>query len=1438
MNPMKIVSISLLTLAMTACGGGSPNSADGGSSDTPADASPDSPESDNTITNISFGSGTGVEFVPSAITLSKSYSLLAGALQVSVDVVDNGNANVAVAQAYQFEFSSTCSSKNPKEASFSVDTLGSDTGNAATTYRNIGCRGSDTITVKLLSQDGTQELASAEAVVPAYVPQLGFGSGASFVAGKIDGNTNLIDEASTTLTVNAVDGLNLNSLINSANYVAQWDALCAAATFSIDSQPLSTSNIVTRYDANTCTGTDTVTVKLFAKDDLGTPLDSTTTSLTIGETASVGALPKLGTGNGSGFNAGQLDLGASYVLAGGSLVIGVNGVNELDANALLTSDYIYKFKSSCTAGTTRFSSDVITTATGQVTNTYFNQTCSGGDTITVELFAAGADISSATPFATAATSFNTAVPQLGFGNGAGFVVGSISGNANLVDEASTMLSATVVDPLNVNKELNTADYYIAWKDDCSSDQSAFSIVTQNISTQIETRYDADAVACRSPQVTLELFNQFNEVLDSVNLDLTIAEGLEPEQPLLGTGLAAGFVSRDIELSESTISARQTVAISVNIVDGKDDTNTLLNSTEYAVSFNSVCAADDRASFDVTEKRTTSGQVTVYYTASGCVGTDRINATLYAVENNTVVTDSSLAIATTVLTINSPAINSVEYQGMTTRQIAMKGISFSDLPEVTAVTFLIKDEYNIPASGKKVFFTLSNPSVDATLSGIKNLEEEVEVTTNAEGLATAFVNSGTTHGLVSVKAEITRKAEGESGFDNSDRIRTQSFGISITTGLPVQSAFTMVADTYNPRGWNILGETVNVTVNLSDHFQNPVPDGTRINFTADGGKVQPSCETAEGVCSVEWTSAKPLPGFNKDNGPLAKQKSNQYHDVEGVLTRQVHPTNDPTSGLYFNRKPDTESELKCGDGSPEQDAGALCDNYRLVDEDSNWNGGRSGVVTILAYTQGEVGFADGGDTADNTEGNGRFDSDEYFSPMAEAYLDANENGKYDIPDANNPYEELIEFDNNGAYTEAPTFYQGGNCSDGARLNGDGHCSEPVHIRQSIQLVMASDYVDVRLESATGEASGNLDLTKCINVYNEKSVQLKFSVADYNGNTPIKGTGLTFEIADFSVTKAPDVVANSNNTYAHTAYLTLEPGDVFSSSIAQLVAAHPDDGIAGFAETPLLSDDPRIKIDTTDYLMNASAGSQIIALQFEDGCGLPPQDSDVIIIEATGVKIGTFDSAAVIVRDNITNIKTTESSSDPRADFFQIYGRELRDNGEIFLKIERSVNLSTVLDAESKTQEATQARNAAQIPYDSSKAIYDNRVVAYAAAQESVSEKTTDRDNKKTELADLQDDDPVDSSAIAAAENALATAESALIAAGNALTTADNNKQTAETQLAEDKSTFDQAANLAEAAISEEEDIKSAYALSDGSIKVRAINRSAGGIETNKSFDVRL
>lgn len=936
--------------------------------------------------------------------------------------------------------------------------------------------------------------------------------------------------------------------------------------------------------------------------------DGSTDGSTGGDTGSSVTLvvkPDLGVGNGSEFISDVVGLSADYALAGSSVVITVNGVNSDDSNSLLNTKYLYKFSSNCPTDSVKFSSSIIANSDGTVINTYFNRTCDIEDEVLVELFPSDADVNADTPIATATAKLKTGLPKLGNKSGSAFIKNTLEGNLNLVDEASTILKANAVDPLNVNSVLNSSDYYVEWTSN-SCPSAEFSIETHNLSSPIETRYDGDAELCITDSVTLTLFNKFDDELDSITSDITINESLVPAEPALGTGATTSFTAGELQFSETSIAARQTIGVTVNIVDITAGANTLITDTEYAVIFSSACVTGGEASFDNDQVRTTSGIATVFYTANGCKEKDTINAALYAVEDNVVNTATSLAIAKGNLTIQLPESNSIEYQAMTARQIAMQNISFSELPETTTVSFIVKDEFNQPISGKQVAFSLSNKSVGASLSGgeVGDIQGEGELvaSTNAEGIVSITVKSGKTHGLVTVLAVAEK--------NDASLLRTQSFGISITTGIPVQTSFSLVLDSFNPRGWDYFGETASATVFLADRFHNPVPDGTIVNFLADGGSIQPVCETSNGACSVEWRAQNPRPGFSKDNSPTAKQQTKLATE---------HPTNDPDSQL-FNTGPG-------------------------VDVDPAWNGGRSGLVTILAYLDGEVDYAD-------ANGNGRFDVNEDYSSMAEAFLDANEDGVYTAPDENNPFEQLIEYVANGTQDPAPATYQGSTCTEAAR--GLGHCASLVHIRSQARLVMASDNVGFKIDSIVGGQTADLSSANCINVFNEEYVTFNFLVHDYNGNTPINGTSLTVEAEGFEVDFPNNTIGSSALIEPVMVPVTIRRDDTYEdlTGLVRLSAAHPEGGIAGSITSVPVTDDPRIKIKTTDYVIDISSGAQTqdVTFTFEDACGNPPSANDIFIFE-------------------VSNMSQTSNAG--TANRFQIKGSDLTAGGGYSLTLSNPV-----------------------------------------------------------------------------------------------------------------------------------------------------------------------
>jgi hypothetical protein len=55
-----------------------------------------------------------------------------------------------------------------------------------------------------------------------------------------------------------------------------------------------------------------------------------------------------------------------------------------------------------------------------------------------------------------------------------------------------------------------------------------------------------------------------------------------------------------------------------------------------------------------------------------------------------------------------------------------------------------------------------------------------------------------------------------------------------------------------------GVEVELAMRLRDRFSNPVIDGTQVQFSTEGGRVQDQCLTVDGDCTVIWNSQNPRP----------------------------------------------------------------------------------------------------------------------------------------------------------------------------------------------------------------------------------------------------------------------------------------------------------------------------------------------------------------------------------------------------------------------------------------------------------------------------------------------------------------------------------------------------------------------------------------------------
>ncbi|WP_130537991.1 Ig-like domain-containing protein [Thiomicrorhabdus indica] len=186
--------------------------------------------------------------------------------------------------------------------------------------------------------------------------------------------------------------------------------------------------------------------------------------------------------------------------------------------------------------------------------------------------------------------------------------------------------------------------------------------------------------------------------------------------------------------------------------------------------------------------------------------------------------------------------SVEFVGTSKDIISLKGVGGIGYGETAVVTFRVVDTDGNAVEDEEVFFSLESELGGLTLSrniSISDVNGEVSTT----------VNSGTVPGSVVVKASLSR--------DGSRS--TFSSNLTITTGIPDQNSFSLTAVDLSPDGaWMLDGVTTQLNIRLADQFNNPVPDKTSVYFTAEGGKIDASCQTVNSGCSVTWESQEYRP----------------------------------------------------------------------------------------------------------------------------------------------------------------------------------------------------------------------------------------------------------------------------------------------------------------------------------------------------------------------------------------------------------------------------------------------------------------------------------------------------------------------------------------------------------------------------------------------------
>lgn len=303
-------------------------------------------------------------------------------------------------------------------------------------------------------------------------------------------------------------------------------------------------------------------------------------------------------------------------------------------------------------------------------------------------------------------------------------------------------------------------------------------------------------------------------------------------------------------------------------------------TPVMVTFSSRCTTEGTASLTPASINTSLSEgkatATVTYKDLGCGGSgsskpasqqDLITATVNTKSTNANITVLAAQAANIQFISLTPA----------TGLLVLKGTGGVNYSEVGNVRFQVVDNSGRPVSNQNVYFSLTTYAGKIQLDGSDLLDLPlgadlcaapttppaapvpdyvatgylVKKLTDTDGFVSVNVQSGTVPTPVWVKATTCTPTYGS--------VSSQSNKMTITTGLPSQDFFSLSPQYLNIEGLKYDGEPTIIYAIVSDRLGNPVPDGTVINFIAEGAQVRPSnCSTESGNCRVTLFSAESRP----------------------------------------------------------------------------------------------------------------------------------------------------------------------------------------------------------------------------------------------------------------------------------------------------------------------------------------------------------------------------------------------------------------------------------------------------------------------------------------------------------------------------------------------------------------------------------------------------
>ncbi|MFT6139216.1 MAG: hypothetical protein ACJAXN_000405 [Psychromonas sp.] len=572
-----------------------------------------------------------------------------------------------------------------------------------------------------------------------------------------------------------------------------------------------------------------------------------------------------------------------------------------------------------------------------------------------------------------------------------------------------------------------------------------------------------------------------------------------------------------------------------------------------VTFTSYCAADGTANLDETVT-SINGVAQSTYQPIGCVGDDLITASAQI---------NSLSASTTVTVASSPA-DSIQFLSAIPSNIAIKGTGGADRQETAKVLFQVVDQNGKASALQDVQFELGRGPLGTTIN-------PKFATTNADGEVYTVVSSGKVPGTVKVKVKLV----------NSDLlISSLSSELSVSTGLPDQNSFSVSIENFSPEAFEYDGVKVGVTVQLADHYNNAVPDGTTVFFHTEAGAINDqangtvgSCLTEGNSCSVNWISGGERPTGNKLNnqGLLYGCADSKFYDFAPCITAygMGHPYGGRvtitayTTGEESFVDRNSDGEFTPGESFTDDNCdGTYTFNEPFFDSDNNdvytpaesFNDtDENGVYTVEeeyidtdfngTYTYAET-FTDidgngqytGRDTFDDKNDDNKYTGDT-FTDLPEVFYDNNEDGLFkankrcdvrqyledDPTVVGADKEESIDLNQDG-YSFGNKLFNGMLCSENNAASG--YCERDlVNVSDNISLIMASGNQYIRIQN-NGIDANHADLTTATDL---SSVSLQVYVADINNNRPPTGSTISIATNNGELSGKTEWEVADNNSY---------------------------------------------------------------------------------------------------------------------------------------------------------------------------------------------------------------------------------------------------------------------------------------------------------------------